>query len=78
MKIYHISLNEYKHYAASSKFFTDFESVEKWVKDEIERYAGWITIKDQTVYELIEEYNQNEKYGIILDECEIPNLILKS
>jgi hypothetical protein len=74
MKIYHISLNEYKHYSVDSEFFTDFESVETYIKDII-KPCTWIDTKDKTIYELIQEFNERDgKYAIMLYECDIPNL----
>lgn len=75
MKIYHISLNEYKNYCVSYEFFTDFAAVEKWVYKELKKYC--FNVQGKSVYELIDEYNESvEKYGIILTECDIGGLTL--
>lgn len=72
MKVYHISLNEYRHYAASWEFFTSIEDVKEWVLNEIKKFADFIEVDGKDIYELIDEYNEsNEKYGIILTEGEI-------
>lgn len=77
MIIYHIALNEYKHYCTSFQFFTDFESVEKWVKEKMTRFGDCFDIEGKSVYELIDEYNESvEKYGIVLTSHDFPNLTM--
>jgi len=77
MQIYHISLNEYKGYASSWKFFTNLDAAKAWVIKEIKQFADFIEIGDKDIDELIEEYNEsNDKYAMILTSAEIPNLSL--
>ena len=78
MKIYHISLNEYKGYATSWEFFTNLDDAMKWVLKNIEDYAGYIEVDNKDISTLIEEFNESfDKYAMILTEEDMPNVYLK-
>jgi len=76
MKLYHVSLNEYRDYEVDHELFTSEEDIRKWILDEIERFLGdEIDVTGKSIYQMANEYNDNNyKYGMIINEYEMPNL----
>ena len=77
MKLYHISLNEYKHYAVGGNLFLSEDDARRFIVYEIESTFGkdFIDVRDKTLDELSDEYNENDcKYGIIVSVYDVPVL----